>query len=101
MKVTATTLPRNAPSVTSAPSWEVRAKSGAAPIVGSRCSSAASCACASGGHASSPSAMTSAASMAYAFSSRLSSFKKRQSVPSARSAFGLELIMPASCSRSA
>ena len=35
------------------------------------------------------------------FSSRLSSFQWRQSVPSARILFGLDLIMPASRSRSA
>jgi hypothetical protein len=38
MKVTATTLPRSDSIVTFALSWEVRAKSGAAPIVGSRLS---------------------------------------------------------------
>jgi multiple sugar transport system substrate-binding protein len=38
---------------------------------------------------------------AQAFSSRLSSFRKRQSVPSARIAFGVDLIMPTSRSRSA
>jgi hypothetical protein len=43
----------------------------------------------------------SAAGMAYAFSSRLSSLTKRQSVPSASSAFGLVRSMPASCRRSA
>jgi hypothetical protein len=37
----------------------------------------------------------------YAFSSRLSSFKKRQSVPSARSPLGLDVIMPTSWRRSA
>ena len=39
--------------------------------------------------------------LAHAFSSRLSSLRKRQSVPSAMSGFGLDLIMPTSCSRSA
>jgi hypothetical protein len=38
---------------------------------------------------------------AHAFSSRLSSLTKRQSVPSGRIAFGLELIMPTSWSHSA
>jgi hypothetical protein len=37
----------------------------------------------------------------HAFSSRLSSLKKRQSVPSAMIFCGLDLIMPASCSRRA
>ena len=39
--------------------------------------------------------------LTHAFSSRLSSFRKRQSVPSASSAFGLDLIIPASWRRSA
>ena len=39
--------------------------------------------------------------LSHAFSSRLSSFRKRQSVPSAMSAFGLDLIMPTSWRRSA
>ena len=39
--------------------------------------------------------------LAHAFSSRLSSSRKRQSVPSARSLFGLDSIMPTSWSRSA
>jgi hypothetical protein len=39
--------------------------------------------------------------MAQAFSSRLSSFRKRQLVPSAMILLGLDLIMPASWSRSA
>src|ERR1700746_3488896 len=39
--------------------------------------------------------------VAYAFSSRLTSFKKRQSVPLAMIFCGLLLIMPSSCSRSA
>ena len=33
----------------------------------------------------------------YAFSSRLSSLRKRQSVPAARSSFGLEVMKPTSC----
>ena len=37
----------------------------------------------------------------HAFNSRLSSFKKRQSVPSAMIFCGLDLIMPISCKRSA
>ena len=37
----------------------------------------------------------------HAFSSRLSSLRKRQSVPSAMILFGLDVIMPASCRRSA
>jgi len=40
-------------------------------------------------------------SSAHAFSSRLSSFRKRQSVPSAMIFCGLDRIRPASCSRSA
>jgi hypothetical protein len=38
--------------------------------------------------------------LSHAFNSRLRSFKKRQSVPSVMSWFGLESIMPASCRRS-
>src|SRR5512132_4432975 len=75
MNVSATTLPRSAASVTSAPSWEIRAKSGAAPIVGNRsscCSCLASCATASAGHPSSPSTRTNTPRIAHAFSSGLS-----------------------------
>ena len=41
------------------------------------------------------------ASLAHVFSSRLSSFRKRQSVPWAMISCGVDLIMPTSCSRSA
>ena len=103
MNVTATTLPRKSASVTSAPSWEVSAKSGAAPIVGSRCS------CSGRPHAPAPAPARSAAPSAMissrAHGSRLQLalelVRKRQSVPSARSSFGLDLIMPTSCRRSA
>src|SRR5262252_2224638 len=51
--------------------------------------------------AQSHSAAEKCASRDHALSSRLSSFQKRQSVPSAMILFGLDLIMPASRSRSA
>jgi hypothetical protein len=45
--------------------------------------------------------IASAAGMAHAFSSRFSSFRKRQSVPSAMSWLGADVIMPTSFMRSA
>ena len=89
MNATATTLPRRSSSLTSLPSWEISVKSGAAPIVGSRCSCPASWATAAPPAARSP-ARRRPAPCAHAFSSRFSSLRKRQSVPSARSAFGLD-----------
>ena len=46
-------------------------------------------------------ALQQAGRLSQVFSSRLSSFQKRQSVPSARILFGPDLIKPASRSRSA
>ena len=90
MNVTATTLPRRAASVTSRAVLRGQGEVGRRPdrrqpllvllVLGLMRRSA--------GHASSPSAMTSAARMAHAFSSRLSSLRKRQSVPSAMSCVG-------------
>ena len=106
MKVTATTLPRKSASVTCAPSCEVSANSGAGAIFGSGGSSEACCG------ASRESASRRHASRherrkrqderrphAQPFSSRLSSLKKRQSVPCAMILLGFDLIMPASRSR--
>jgi len=46
-----------------------------------------------------PQGSTNRPTRGYAFSSRLSSSRKRQSVWSAMSSFGLDRIRPASCSR--
>ena len=78
MKVTATTLPRKSRSATGAPSCEVSAKSGAGPIFGRRSSERRerrACQHGEAEHKCRP--------PLHAFSSRLSSFRKRQSVPSA------------------
>ena len=100
MKVTATALPRNWFSATSAPSCARRTKSGAGPITGSPEWSWAVGA-AGVDPASTVASRIGAARIAQAFSSRLSSLRKRQSVCSAMTVCGMDLVKPASFSRSA
>ena len=106
MKVTATTLPRKSASVTGAPSCEVSANSGAGAIFGSGGSSDGVLRDVTGKHQQQRrqrhdhhKRQDECRPHDQLFSSRLSSLRKRQSVASAMSLLGLDLIMPTSRSR--
>ena len=105
MKVTATTFPRRSPSDRRPPSVLVSVNSGAGPIFDSRPPSFALWAMASVDTVTMVRATRTATvtrrRTIYPLSSRLSSLRNRQSVLCAMIFFGLDLMNPASCNRSA